>query len=74
MRMISVYSEAGRARVCMDDWEEQRNKRYHPTQASLDRLAQLVNTWRIEGKVWVRPFLGNCIGYVAQEGEMWVRS
>jgi len=73
MRMISVYSEAGMAKVCVERWngEKHKKKRYHPSQASLDRLAEVVDIWRLRGKIWVRPFLGSCIGYVAEEGEMW---
>lgn len=77
MRMVSVYSEAGTAKVNVEEWdgehyENHRERRYQPSGASLGRLADLVNRWRVCGLVWVRPFLGGCVGYVANEGEMWL--
>lgn len=69
MRIIQVYSEAGIGKVCVEKWngEKHRKNSYRPTQASLDRLADVVRIWLGQGLLGVRPFLGGCIGYVAQE-------
>jgi len=69
LRMISVYSEDGKPNVWVEGWdgEKRRRKHYQASQASLDRLADIVNVQLLEGRMRVRPFLGGCIGYVARE-------
>jgi len=69
MRMISVFKRMGEARVVLERWDGDKHTRkdYQPSRASLDRLAHIVNMWRAQGLLSVRPFLGGWVGYVAEE-------
>jgi len=69
MRIISVYDTKDKRIAWIEEWngERRRSKQYQATQASVDRLASVLNIWRSNGQMSVRPFLGGHIGYVAEE-------